>query len=526
MRALRVVGCLVLLGCGSTQFVTLDGGADSDTDGNVSVIEGGSVPDAPANCDIQKLPTQDPCVIHESAGVFVSSSLGGAQGDGSRAKPFATIQAGIDAAKATQRRVYVCAESYVDPIVFAEGVSVFGYFDCKASWTVAAKHASIATSTSPAARASNVTARTLVQALDVAAPDVSGPSASSIALVALGAPGLVLDDVKLHGGKGGAGADGANAVQLTDSGSKATGTDASGNYSCNPNVQFTCAIGPTTSTATNACAGKPNIAGGPGGTNGPGGYYVSEFNSLVWVWNSKATPGPGGAQPANATTAKGGIDGVSTPDPGADGASGTNGAPGVEVGTFKPTGDYLASAGGPGTDGKPGQGGGAGAGHMANPPTPPSNYQNYYFWGARGGGGGAGGCPGLAAEPGGGGGASVALLAINSPMEVRSSTLDSSTGGKGGAAGAPSQYTLGGSGGLTNQGAQGGAPGGRGGLPGVSGNGAGGPSIAVVSTGGAPMLMGCTLSPGSGGAGVAMRTVNAFTIPASPAGRSAPTHTF
>jgi hypothetical protein len=253
----------------------------------------------------------------------------------------------------------------------------------------------------------------------------------------------------------------------------------------------------------------------------------ADANSLSgWSWFTKVFAGPGGAQPASATTAQGGIENSSQPAVGANGLGGANGMPGADVGMFSPTGDYVAAKGVGGGDGLPGQGGGAGAGHTSLPGSPAHTSQGFYYWGARGGGGGAGGCPGLAGEVGGGGGASVALVAINSPMRFTSSTVESSTGGVGGKSGKPSTPSSGGTGGLANQGAQAGADGGWGGNAGISGNGAGGPSIAMAYSGTMPTAIASTLSPGVGGAGVPLRIFVDYNIPASPSGKSASSFSF
>lgn len=542
MRFLSLFALLGLAACSSPPFVqTPPPGEEPDsgksppspiTGGGDSGVDAGAdtqAPPPPPNCDTSKLPTDDACVVDEGVGVFVSSSLGGTQGDGSRAKPLASLQAGIALAKATNRRVYACAETYAEAITLAESVSMFGYFDCAASWKVTSKHAGVLAPTSPAAIAKNVAQSTRVQAFDVIAPDVSAPSASSIAFVALSAAGLELVDVKLHGGKAGNGSDGVDAVQLTDSASK-NGYAASGGYTCNPQTQLTCSSGPVVGAgASNACVGKGNWSGGTGGVAGSPGYAMGDFigmpTHLAWV--VKAVPSSGGAQPANASTALGGVDGVTVPVAGATGADGANGMAGGDVGTFDVSGGYKPASGSVGVDGAVGQGGGGGAGHMEPGPTPTFNY---YWWGSRGGGGGAGGCPGLAAEIGGGGGASVGLLVMNGALRISSSVVESSAGGAGGKAGKRSNPTAGGLGGPANPAsaspAQAGANGGDGGKGGISGNGGGGPSFAIAYTNGAPIVLATSLTPGSGGAGVAARALIDHTIPASASGKSAATYAF
>src|SRR5256885_2226161 len=105
----------VFCACASAPFSP---SADVDAGTSIPVQEGGAPP-PPPGCTIEKLPKDDPCVLDESAGVFVSSSMGSSAGDGTRTHPFARIQVGIDFAKATKRRVYVCAEAYAESLTVA-----------------------------------------------------------------------------------------------------------------------------------------------------------------------------------------------------------------------------------------------------------------------------------------------------------------------------------------------------------------------------------------------------------------------
>jgi hypothetical protein len=143
-------------------------------------IEGG--------CDALKLPTAAPCVVDDSVGVFVSSSLGTDKGDGTRARPLRSLQAGIDLAKATKRRVYACAETYAEAITLSEGVSVFGCFDCGGGWKIGEKRAVVRAPASPAAKAQDIAKPTRIEALEILAPDVM--KGSSIGMVAIGSAGL------------------------------------------------------------------------------------------------------------------------------------------------------------------------------------------------------------------------------------------------------------------------------------------------------------------------------------------------
>src|SRR5438552_13655818 len=113
---ITALSSFVFCACAAAPFAN----PETDSGSPVPVEEGGAPP-PPPGCHIEKLPSDDPCVLDESAGVFVSTSLGSAAGDGTRTHPFASIQTGIDHAKATKRRVYVCAEAYAESIAIADG---------------------------------------------------------------------------------------------------------------------------------------------------------------------------------------------------------------------------------------------------------------------------------------------------------------------------------------------------------------------------------------------------------------------
>jgi hypothetical protein len=498
------VSLLLLLACGpSARFMN-----DPAGDAGPITIEGGAPPPPPPGCNITKLPKEDPCVVDESAGVFVSSSLGSAAGDGTRQKPFASIQAGIDFAKVTKRRVYVCAETYKEKIAFADGVSVFGDIDCsKAAWKPTTSRALVASEHSPAASAIGIASPLRVEALEIVAPD---SAANSIAMVVSLSPSVRLVDVRLHGGKAGSGADGANGVQLTDSGSAKNGENANGNTTCN-SMSFICLGGPSTSGGTNQCMGGQSITPQSGSPGGAPGHKMSEYdqNTSSWLWKWKSMPtAPSGSNGAGGTI-------------GMDGKSG--------VGYFNAeTLDFTIGDGTAGADGGAGSGGLGGAGYYTPEPNPPSSYPDYHHWGIAGGAGGAGGCPGLAAAPGKGGGSSVGLLVWTSGVTIEASTIESSDGGNGGKSGIPGVPTLGGSGGQGLWGALAGGNGGSGGFSGISGNGSGGHSFAIASTKDTMPSTDAktTLSFGKAGVGVPQRNIDAFSIPSSEDGKSGATYAF
>jgi hypothetical protein len=504
LSIVTTLSSLLFIACGSSPFVAGSG----DGDAAVPTIEGGAPPPPPPGCDITKLPKEDACVLDESAGIFVSASLGNALGDGTRAKPFASIQAGIDFAKASKRRVYVCAETYKETIAFADGVSVFGDIDCSKGWKPSASRALVAAPSSPAAKAQGLASRTRIEALDIVAPD-AGPSGNSIALVVALSPDFRLVDMRLHGGKAGAGADGANGLQLTDSGSAKNGANAYGDLTCNSNTFF-CLGGPMTAGGTNQCMGK-SITPQSGAQGGDPGHKASEYNqnisTYVWNWKSFSSAPNGGN--------------------GTGGTIGTDGKSGLGYFNVE-TLDFAVGDGTAGTDGGAGGGGLGGAGYYTAEPANANNYPGWQHWGIAGGAGGAGGCPGLAAAPGKGGGSSVGLVAFSSGITIEASTIESSDAGSGGKSGLPGVPTLGGSGGQGLSGALKGGDGGNGGFSGISGNGSGGHSFAIAANNGmAPTVDAkTTLTFGKAGAGVPKRQIDAFLIPASDDGKSGATYAF
>lgn len=525
MRSLKCLGVLVLgmtVACGdhfkSSEPNKGDSGAgaingggqeddagakDSAKDAPISLVDA----QPPPQCDGTKRPDQDACVIDEAFGVFVSASKGNdSTGNGSRTLPFATLTKAIIAGMQAGRRVYACAETYAESIDLANGVDVYGYFDCTANWKVTMTRAKVLSPKSPAATATNITKDTRVDSLDVVSPDVSAAGGSSIGLLANNSGGLHIVNTKVHAGSAGKGADGSVAIQLTESGNKnghggSPETYCQGAFFCEqshdsqPGGSMTC-VGE---------GGHDPVAGGAGGS---GGYYTLD-QPLQWVFvANKPATGSGLPLVANGQVAKGGVyNGAILGDFGVRGADGSNGSH-AALGTFGPSG-YTPANGTSGGAGAPGQSGGGGAGgdpgvlHDANWYAP----KDIGVWGSSGGSGGAGGCPGLAGASGKGGGASIGVVAVSSAMTFDSSIIESSTGGGAGSGGAPSKPTTGGTFGgapmnnITYLAGRGGS-GGDGGNAGWSGSGAAGPSVAIAySSNAKPKVIATTLSQGKGGAG-------------------------
>ena len=282
MRTHVVVGlAMILTACSASTFTSNDAGAPGD-DGSAPPITGGGNPDAgeagstvdaapPPNCDTSKLPTDDLCVVNDAEGVFVTSSLGSASGDGSREHPLASMNAALALASTNHMRVYACAETFAESIALADGVDTFGYFDCQNGWTVnTASHAKIQSPTTPAATATNIASPTRIEAVDIIAPDFVDQSKSSIALLANASPGLTIKGATIHAGTGGQGASGGAGIKLQDSGSAKNGQAAFAAHFC----VGTCLPLFARAGGTNACVGETGHDPGPGGNGGSGGECV------------------------------------------------------------------------------------------------------------------------------------------------------------------------------------------------------------------------------------------------------------
>ncbi len=491
--------------------------------------DGGTVdlpppPPAPDGCDIKLLPTENACVIHESAGVFVSASRGSDAGDGTRAKPLKSISDAIVGAARDGRRVYVCAETYEAPLTLGDGVNVFGYFDCSAAdWKVTEGRAKIAPKEGVAALAKGIVKPTRIEALDISAPDGKAAGDSSIGLIAQDSGGLSFLNTRIAAGKGRDGVNGKDAVQLTAS------ANAQGGASVNEtNDAFE---GVSTSHQTNKPGGAGTCSGAPGHDAGSGGdgakSSTSDCTGTVGMFGcSSATfsnPGncfvgatvPGLPVTGAAATAKGATT-TTLAEPGQDGTRGTDGASAPAQLSIE---GFKAGNGTAATDGSPGQGGGGGASviHAGGCSA------RAQWWGATGSGGGAGGCPGLAAGAGTGAGSSIAILSKASAIKFDGRcVVASSSGGNGGRAGAPGAATPGGLAGATSGAVfTAGAPGGAGGAAGLSGHGSAGHSFGIAWTGTKPTTE-VTPTVGAAGAQAAARGNE----PAGAAGIAEAVHEF
>ncbi len=473
----------------------------------------------PAPPPLKGTPADDE--ITEKFGIFVSPS-GVAGAPGTRAKPLADIHEAIERAKVNERRVYVCEGTYKEALTLASGVSVIGGFDCATvTWKVGPAKSRLEAPTSPAVRAADLGKATRLEGFEVLAPAGTVDRPNSIALFAERSPALTIARSKLVGGKAADGAAGTDGVPLSPGGAAAKpGFTGDG-----PRMLYSKPFREYPPSPLAAAGGTSSCGGGSGGAGDRAGTFTcSEFTTTVggstttwrrWEPSTHLIGSP--VNPGTPAETRAGT-------PGADRASGGS----VGSGHFAPEG-YRPGDGSAGANGDPGAGGSGGTA-----PGPGSACSNLGMTWAlpSGGGGGAGGCPGIAGTPGKGGGASVGLFLVASEgLTIDHSEILAGAAGAGGKGSFPSSPSLG-----TAPGAPGGPavsaaqPGGAGGRGGISGSGAGGPSIGIAHTGGAPKLVETTPKAGTGGAGVAEESRVIFgataTLPASPAGETKDVHPF
>lgn len=475
-------GSDALTGSGGDAGTRASGGRDASNHGDA-----GSGAVGP-RCDTDALPSAGGCV-DESVGVFVSAANGDdRRGDGSRARPFATIGRGIEAAvSANVSNLFVCADGgvYAESLQFdeaADGLRVSGGFRCE-DWSYdAALKAAIRSPDPVALVIENVTGGLVLEDLDVLAADAA-PGESSFGAIVRSSAGVYWLRVSITAGSGGrgrrgeAGAPGEEAPEVSDTqrGRPATCSDAPVDQRGGLwETASTCgSMGGRGGSANRGDEGSAGLAGSPREHVTPPGV------------DNRGKEGDG--------------------QPGSPGDPGEPGAPEPSTGTFDANGFTAPPDAGGGTDGFPGQGGGGGhASHAIG---------KAECIGASGGAGGMGGCGGKGGQGGSAGGASVALLSWDSTLQLDGCALNAGAGGNGGPGG------NGGAGSPGRPGAEGGegdsangiGPGSRGGAGGDGGNGGpgaggnGGPSYALVYHGDRPTLSSGTLlhagTPGAAGLG-------------------------
>jgi hypothetical protein len=425
-------------------------------------------------CDPTKSPHDDPCVLSETLGVFVSPS-GLDANPGTRAAPLRTITAGlVRAAVLGVGRVYACAGAYAETVRVASAVSVYGGLECAAApdWRYGDGDLSQVTGAANAAAftVDGVAAPLALEDLRVVAPDAvgqdtAGNGRSSVAVL-VNASVVTMRRCVLVAGAGAAGHDGTSIANYLGPVAPA-GQSADG--------------GAGGAGGSMVCDDGTLSAGGAGGD--PSASSGGRGSSVPPVAPSGASDGLGGAREAS---------GCGQGDPGASGDPGDGGSAAPTAGAWSDVG-WEPSAGGAGVDGHPGQGGGGGgAVSLAS---------------QAGSGGGAGGCGGAGGGGGGGGGASIALVCLAGTVSIEGCVLQPSSAGNGGAGSMGQAAQAGATPGIA-QGVMGctGGVGGNGGGGGGGAGGSGGVSACILYRGSAPVgTVACALgaegSPGGGGAG-------------------------
>src|SRR5215510_5290496 len=393
----------------------------------------------------------DPCGGLPCQAIYVAPS-GADAAAGTKDAPARTIGAGIaKAAEGSIGAVFVQAGSYAEALAMRSGVTVYGGFDAR--WNRGDAATTEITAPSPAVKFDALAAATGLDHVTVKTADAAQPGASSIAVLVTGSAMVQLTSVKLLSGAG------ANGTDGSDGGNGGTGlpgqvggkgVEHSDTFGCDNDTLPVGGLG-----GGSSCGRTGGVGGAPGVGNGSG------VNGGVGAGGTSGGAGGASTKPGAAGAV------------GANGAAGMLGASGAEAGMFV-AGVYIPANGG--------NGGGGGGTNLCDSS------------GSSGGGGGGGGCGGGAGTAGTGGGGSFGVVAIDSHVVVKASTVtagNGGAGGRGGSGGAGGAGAAGGNGGLYGgsssqddggNGAAGGG-GGNGGHGGGGGGGGGGPSAALVCAG-------------------------------------------
>ena len=439
-----------------------------------------SAPDSPAAdagsppCNPMGDPKDEPCLVDDASGVFVSGTNGRDAALGTKLDPLKTIAEGIAKATGATMRVFACAGSYDEHVVVGathDGIGVYGGFDC-ANWTYASGN-SVMIAPSTAGYALEVDSLKVGATFEDVEFDSQSAKVAGTSSVAVFANQSVVTfrRVVAIAGDGAAGTQGDAGSNYTvmqpPNGNNGDGGAGGARKLCN------CLNGDQSAGGAGGGAGPPPTAGLSGSPDLGGG-----------------KPGLGG----DLGCASGGIGhaGANASDPvattsvavaGALTDHGWSPAPG-NVGAIAPVA----------------QGGGGGGGNASFQ----LNDAGASVTGG-GGSGGCGGCGGGGGTPGAGGGSSFAVLSYKSTLVLVDSRLTARDGKDGGKGGKGQAGQLGGYAGISSQpGCQGGN-GGTGGSGGGGGGGAGGVSAAIGYVGDPPTEMGTVSKTignfGAGGAG-------------------------
>ncbi len=450
MRSGRLLSGLVQLVLAGTAGCGVDPGDTSSGGGNGGAAGGGGSGGSGVECPAD--PAEGP--IPPECGIWVSASLGDDGNPGTQAAPVASLAHAIGIAEKGPRHVYACAETWTEPLVVPETVSMHGGFTCAGGWSYVGRSmpAKLMPPTTMAMKWLDVDEgyTALLTDFHVEAADAVEPGTASIGVFVSSGVRVTILRSEIVAGDGADGLDGIPGEAMPAQ----AGAPGNGGADACSAAETKGGAAPVTSCASGTSTGGPGGDGGlvvaPDGGNGQ-------------------PAGPGGA---------GGLGEQSAPSC----SAGQPGAPGVPAPfglgahgvAFLTADGYLTRNGEDGKPGAPGQGGGGGGGTFGSTAVCGAAKPG----GAAGGSGGAGGCGGKGGGGGQGGGASIAIATLSSGLKIDQGTvLHTGNGGNGGNGGPPQP---GGAGGLGGNGGAGmgtlqtGCKGGAGGAGGPGGWGGGG----------------------------------------------------
>jgi hypothetical protein len=420
-------------------------------------------------------------------GIFADPDAPEAGSDGSQKMPFRSLQKAVDTAKAAGKPVFACAKPFAEHLQVPSGVTIYGGLDCGHDWVWAASPRTVVKPAAGvmtkggseiAARLSAGAGTTVIEDVDVAAPDGAAPGVSSIAVM-IEDTGAEVSRCDFTAGNGAAGEVGAH---LADD-PALDGIDGSAGFNiCAAQLTNPGATGPM-----KTCSSGGASAGGDGGSGGPPtGASLNGGNGIAGTPPDVNFPSAGLGGNGQSTT------GCTNGNPGADGSTGLSGLGATGLGALSAKG-YAGTSGMDGGDGKPGQGGGGGGGAKGKTQVVCSGSANFDRAGASGGSGGTGSCGGAKGGGGQAGGSSIAVASIGTkPVTLKTIVLtvgnagNGGSGGDGQSGGHKGHGKAGGSGANGSLDACSGGDGGQGGQGGPGGGGHGGHAIGVAFKGTAP----------------------------------------
>lgn len=442
MKWMMLLAALLASGCGlSDDLAVFKGRACNSVCGPCDL---GKWDCETKSCDVSfdGVDEQAKCSGSDAQVVFVNAESEG--GDGSKAKPFKTIQEAFERSKV---RVVLVAgsSSYKGPITLVDGVTLQGGWS--KDWTPEqAQEPIIRTEVDTDGHIIGVIAKNLDRTTTLKRLTIQNGTSiqgANIGLLAFKAKNLQLLDVTIIGNSAASGMNGEIGIDGAPGGMGFIGSVPQGGL------------------------GGDSVCNASMGGRGGNGERRSDGNQNIAAESGK----PGGPSTMGGSPRQDGEQGIDG-NTGSLGKDAGDGLVNVDSGYWEL--GSLATVGGKGTPGDGGGGGGGGTLQM-----------NGVAGG--GGGGGAGGCGGFGGQPGTSGWSAFGILATSSTLSLRQVNIQA---GPGGAAGKGGLGGKGGAGGTGNVGAVAngalragsGGDGGFGGQGGRGGNGQAGISVGLYCT--------------------------------------------